>query len=110
MRRPTILILALVSAATGYLTLAERPVDAAAYPDADPDLLVPGSAVFRQPPGPVDLRSGRWWAYVPGAGWRHPEGPGSDLAGRESRFDFAAFVREVAGSSARILRHLLPVL
>ena len=34
----------------------------------------------------------------------------SDLAGRESRFDFAAFVHEVAGSSARILRRLLPVL
>lgn len=69
--------------ATDHLTLAERPVDAADYPDADPGLLVPGSAVFRQPPGPVDLRSGCWWAYVPGASWRHPEGPGSDLAGRE---------------------------
>ena len=34
----------------------------------------------------------------------------SDLAGRDSRFDFAAFVSAVAGSSARILRHLLPVL
>ena len=34
----------------------------------------------------------------------------SDLAGADSRFDFAAFVHEVAGSSARILRHLLPVL
>lgn len=34
----------------------------------------------------------------------------SDLAGKDSRFDFAAFVHEVAGSSARILRHLLPVL
>jgi adenosylhomocysteine nucleosidase len=34
----------------------------------------------------------------------------SDLAGRDSRFDFAAFVAEVAGGSARILRHLLPVL
>jgi adenosylhomocysteine nucleosidase len=34
----------------------------------------------------------------------------SDLAGRDSRFDFAAFVGEVAASSARILRHLLPVL
>jgi adenosylhomocysteine nucleosidase len=34
----------------------------------------------------------------------------SDLAGKESRFDFAAFVSEVAGSSARILRHLLPIL
>jgi adenosylhomocysteine nucleosidase len=34
----------------------------------------------------------------------------SDLAGRDSRFDFAAFVSEVAGSSAAILRYLLPVL
>jgi adenosylhomocysteine nucleosidase len=34
----------------------------------------------------------------------------SDLAGRDSRFDFATFLSEVAGSSARILRHLLPVL
>ena len=34
----------------------------------------------------------------------------SDLAGRDSRFDFAAFVSEVAGSSARILRHVLPIL
>lgn len=34
----------------------------------------------------------------------------SDLAGRDSRFDFHAFVDEVAASSALILRHLLPVL
>ena len=34
--------------ATGYLTLCERPPDPAAYPDADPALLVPGSAVFRK--------------------------------------------------------------
>jgi adenosylhomocysteine nucleosidase len=34
----------------------------------------------------------------------------SDLAGAESRFDFKAFVTEVAASSARILRRLLPVL
>lgn len=34
----------------------------------------------------------------------------SDLAGKDSRFDFAAFVSEVAGSSALILRHLLAVL
>ncbi|MBX7435105.1 5'-methylthioadenosine/adenosylhomocysteine nucleosidase [Mycobacterium sp. Y57] len=34
----------------------------------------------------------------------------SDLAGRDSRFDFAAFVDEVAAGSATILRRLLPVL
>ena len=35
---------------TGYVTVAERPLDPADYPDALPELLVPGSAVFRQPP------------------------------------------------------------
>ena len=70
--------------ATGYVTVAERPPDPAAYPDADPELLVPGSLVFQPTAGPVDLRDVRnWWAYVPGAQWRHPEGPGSTLHGRE---------------------------
>jgi formylglycine-generating enzyme required for sulfatase activity len=65
---------------TGYLTLAERPLDPDQYPDADPSLLVPGSLVFRRTPGPVDLDDYRsWWAYVPGARWNAPEGPGSDV-------------------------------
>jgi sulfatase modifying factor 1 len=69
---------------TGYVTVAERPLDAAQYPDADPDLLVPGSLVFRKPRGPVDLRDVRnWWEYLPGADWQHPEGPGSTVAGRK---------------------------
>ena len=42
--------------ATGYLTYAERPLDPALYPDADPDLLVPGSLVFRQTRGPGAAR------------------------------------------------------
>lgn len=70
--------------ATGYVTLAERPPDPSVYADADPSLLVPGSSVFRKPRGPVDLRDSRiWWDYLPGADWRHPEGPDSDLAGRD---------------------------
>src|SRR5215470_17918842 len=70
--------------ATGHLTVAQRPVDAADYPDADPDLLVPGSLVFQRSRGPVDLRDYRnWWAYQPGADWRHPRGPGSSVRGRE---------------------------
>ena len=63
---------------TGYVTLAERPLDAADYPEADPALLVPGSLVFHPTPGPVDLRLPRLVAYVPGACWHRPEGPGSD--------------------------------
>jgi formylglycine-generating enzyme required for sulfatase activity len=70
--------------ATGYVTLAERPLDAADYPDAEPDLLVPGSLVFDSPGHPVDLRdASNWWTYRPGAQWRYPEGPGSTLHGRD---------------------------
>jgi formylglycine-generating enzyme required for sulfatase activity len=70
--------------ATGHVTVAERAPDPAEYPDAHPSLLVPGSLVFRMTRGPVDLRDYRnWWAYAPGADWRHPEGPDSDLGGRE---------------------------
>jgi formylglycine-generating enzyme required for sulfatase activity len=66
--------------ATGHITLAERPPDAADYPDADPGLLVAGSLVFQPTSGPVDLRDVRnWWTYVPGANWRCPEGPNSDV-------------------------------
>jgi formylglycine-generating enzyme len=69
--------------ATGYVTSCERPPEPTSYPDAHPSLLVPGSAVFRKPPGPVDLRDYRtWWEYVPDANWRHPEGPGSTIEGR----------------------------
>ncbi len=68
--------------ATGYVTMAERPLDPADYPDADPTLLVPGSLVFQRTRGPVDLDDYQnWWAYVPGASWRHPKGPGSTLDG-----------------------------
>jgi formylglycine-generating enzyme required for sulfatase activity len=35
-------------------------------------------------PGPVDLRHlSQWWAWTPGASWKHPDGPESTLAGRE---------------------------
>jgi len=68
--------------ATGYVTLAERQPDPALYPDADPALLRPGSLVFTQPQSRVGLGDYRqWWAYVPGASWRRPQGPDSDLAG-----------------------------
>lgn len=69
---------------TGYVTYSERPPTAEMYPDADPALLAPGSLVFRKPPGPVGLADYRaWWAYVLGACWRHPEGRGSSIEGRE---------------------------
>ena len=70
--------------ATGHVTVAERPLDASLYAEADPDFLVPGALVFHQTAGPVDLDDyTNWWTYVPGANWRHPEGQGSTLDGRD---------------------------
>jgi formylglycine-generating enzyme len=70
--------------ATGHVTVAERSPDPAHYPGADPDLLVPGSLVFKKTSGPVDLRDARnWWDWVPVARWQCPEGPDSDVGGRE---------------------------
>ncbi|HEU5301342.1 MAG TPA: formylglycine-generating enzyme family protein [Acidimicrobiia bacterium] len=69
---------------TGYVTVAERPPDPADFPDAPPENLVPGSLVFTPTPGPVDLRHmSQWWTWVPGASWRAPEGPHSDLTDRQ---------------------------
>ena len=70
--------------ATGHVTVAEIAPEAADFPDADPEQLVPGSLVFVPPGRPVGLDDFRaWWAWVPGAQWRRPEGPGSTVAGRE---------------------------
>ncbi len=69
---------------TGYATVAEQPPDPAEYPDADPSLLVAGSAVFHPTAHPVPLNDpARWWSYVPGADWRHPSGPNSENTERQ---------------------------
>jgi formylglycine-generating enzyme len=71
--------------ATKYVTVAERPLDPEQYPDADPELLVPGSLVFRKTRGPVSLDDVRnWWEYVPGAYWKRPGGPGTTINGRDN--------------------------
>lgn len=70
--------------ATGYVTVAERELDPAAFPGADPAELVPGAMVFTPSDGPVDLRDWRgWWRWQPGASWRHPFGPGSSIEDRQ---------------------------
>jgi formylglycine-generating enzyme required for sulfatase activity len=70
---------------TDYVTVAERPLTPAEFPDAPPENLVPGSLVFTRTDGPVDLRHlNLWWRWTPGACWRHPDGPRSGLDGRES--------------------------
>lgn len=69
---------------TGYVTVAERPVDPGLYPGMPAGALQPGSAVFSFDSTRFDpADASTWWVFVPGASWRHPEGPGSDLKGRD---------------------------
>ncbi|MDC0721137.1 formylglycine-generating enzyme family protein [Nannocystis bainbridge] len=90
---------------TGHVTLAERTPRAEDYPDVPPDRRVAGSIVFTPPERLASLaRAGAWWRYVPGADWRHPEGPTSDLEGRMNHpvvhiahTDALAYARWVGG-------------
>jgi formylglycine-generating enzyme required for sulfatase activity len=69
---------------TGYVTVAERKPDPKDFPNVPPENLVAGSIVFTPPEGEVALDNHHvWWRYVPGANWRHPEGPQSTTQGRE---------------------------
>lgn len=79
--------------ATGYITVAERPLEwdtikaqlppgTARLPDED---LLPGSLVFTPHDHATDLRDpSQWWTWTRGASWQHPEGPGSTIEGREA--------------------------
>ena len=71
--------------ATGYVTVAERKPRAEDYPGAPPENLIAGSVVFAPPDHPVPLDNYfQWWTYVPGANWRHPLGPDSNIIGKGS--------------------------
>jgi formylglycine-generating enzyme required for sulfatase activity len=69
--------------ATGYVTVAERPLNPGDFPGVPKDMLVPGSAVFTPTSRPVPLDNPlQWWRYTPGASWKHPEGKGSHIRDR----------------------------
>jgi sulfatase modifying factor 1 len=76
--------------ATGYQTVADRtpkPEDFPADLRPPPERMVPGALVFRPPPGVKSHQQCAscyaWWDYVAGACWKHPEGPGSSIEGKE---------------------------
>jgi formylglycine-generating enzyme required for sulfatase activity len=78
--------------ATGYVTTAEKKPDwetlkVQAPPNTPrpPDsVLVPGAMVFAGTDQPVPLADfSQWWRYVPGANWRHPNGPDSSIEGKD---------------------------
>lgn len=69
--------------ATGYITVAERPLDPKDYPAVPKENLVIGSPVFAPPENEVSLDDpGQWWKYVAGANWYHPVGPSSSVKGK----------------------------
>ncbi|MEM8738353.1 MAG: formylglycine-generating enzyme family protein [Planctomycetota bacterium] len=78
--------------ATGYVTLAERPIDweevkkqvPPGTPKPPAEMLQPGSLVFTPPDHPVRLDNvAAWWTWTTRADWRHPQGPGSSIEGRD---------------------------
>jgi formylglycine-generating enzyme len=71
-------------AEAGYVTFAENAPNPADYPDALPEMLRAGSAVFSKPKQRGDPRICTWWGFVHGADWRHPVGPGSSIRGLEN--------------------------
>lgn len=65
---------------TGYQTEAEIAPDPSMYPGAPEENLVPGALVFTMTQGPIPLNDfHQWWAWTPGANWRHPIGPDSTI-------------------------------
>lgn len=78
---------------TGYLTIAERPIDweemkkqlPPGTPKPADEVLQPGSMVFVAPEQVANLDDfSQWWQWVHGANWRHPLGPDSNLDGKEN--------------------------
>jgi len=102
--------------ATGYVTTAERKPDwetlrvqlPQGTPRPDDSQLVPGAMVFVGTEYPVALNDySQWWRYVPGANWRHPQGPDSDIAGKDQH-PVVQVSYEDAQAFARWARKRLP--
>ena len=95
-------------AATGYITVAERPVNSVAHPNLPPAMQQPGAMVFISPDtidNTSDVR--QWWQYLPGANWRHPGGPKTRLEGRDL-FPVVAVTIADAQAYAHWKGHTLP--
>jgi formylglycine-generating enzyme len=79
--------------ATGYLTTAERPINwqelkkqvPPGTPRPPQEMLRPGSLVFTPPSAPVNLSDpSAWWCWTVGASWKHPQGPQSNIIGKDN--------------------------
>lgn len=79
--------------ATGYITTAEKKPDweilkkqlPPGTPKPSDEVLVAASLVFvKQPLGTGLDNPSAWWTWKPGASWKHPQGPGSDIKGKDN--------------------------
>jgi formylglycine-generating enzyme required for sulfatase activity len=80
--------------ATKYVTIAEKKIDweemktqlPANTPKPHDSILQPGSLVFNKNVNAIANMNnyGQWWKWKIGANWKHPEGPGSNLKGKEN--------------------------
>jgi hypothetical protein len=94
--------------ATGHVSQAERPVDAAQYPDLPAFMRQPGAVVFSQPAQLKDRSDlSQWWQYTPGAQWRHPGGTSTQIHGR-GQFPVVSVTYEDAWAYARWKGRTLP--
>ncbi len=79
---------------TNYVTMAEREIDweemkkqlPAGTPKPHDSILQPGSLLFKKTKSSVPnlYDFSQWWRWSIGANWRHPNGPESNLDGREN--------------------------
>ncbi|XCF04963.1 formylglycine-generating enzyme family protein [Tamlana crocina] len=80
--------------ATGYKTIAERPIIweemkkdlPPGTPKPHDSVLQPGSLIFNKNVDKVANMGdySQWWTWKVGANWQHPEGPGSSIEGKEN--------------------------
>lgn len=84
--------------ATGYKTVAERPLDPRKFPGVPLSKLKPGGVAFVM---------GRGWAYAPGTDWRHPDGPGSTIRNKD-RYPVVQVAWDDAAAYARWASRRLP--
>ena len=71
--------------ATGYITIAEQKPGTEEFPGVPEEKLIAGAIVFTPPPSkPASNDYHQWWSYIPGANWRHPLGPNSNIDGKNN--------------------------
>lgn len=94
--------------ATGYITVAEQKPTKEEFPTAADEDLIAGSIVFSPTPSAVNLNNFlQWWAYIGGTDWKHPEGPGSSIKGRE-KYPVVQIAYEDAAAYAKWAGKRLP--